>query len=212
MPKTEIRARSPRWPNWLIVVGLTGSLGSGKSTVLKMFKKKGAFTLDADKMVHDLLMKNKVVKKQIHQQFGSKAMSQGRVNTRYLASLIFMSPYKRKKLERILHPLVRKRIYDELKQRKGRVAVCDVPLLFESGWQDKFDTVIVVTASKKERLRRLRKRGMTKKDILARFRAQWPLTKKINMADTIIHNNGSLSQTEAQVSSTCQRFGIESKE
>ena len=109
----NVRSKGP-------VIGLTGGMGSGKSTVLAMFRKKGAFVLDADAIVKELLDKNKSVKDRIKKEFGPETVDAGgNVNKRTLARRVFSSARQRKKLERILHPLVRREIWSALRKHWG---------------------------------------------------------------------------------------------
>lgn len=184
--------------NWRLVVGLTGGLGSGKSTVLTMFRKKGAFTLDADADVQAALKRPEVLKK-IRRNFGPEVFSGRQLNRRALAALVFKNARERRKLERLIHPLVRKNFRRKLAKKKGTVAVCDVPLLYERGWPSRFDRVVVVDAPAAVRVKRLKKRGFSPKESAARMRAQWPLSHKVKRADFVIRNGGSIKNTQAQV-------------
>ena len=126
----EITNASPRWD---VVVGLTGGIGSGKSTVLQMFKKKGAFVLDADEIVNGLLAHNKKVLASIRKKFGADVFDGvGVLIRRKLGERVFVSPSDRFFLEKLLHPLVRSTMKDALRGKSGRVAICDIPLLFET--------------------------------------------------------------------------------
>jgi dephospho-CoA kinase len=181
------------------VIGLTGGIGSGKSTVLALFKKKGAFTLDSDAIVHRL-QKQKTVLNAIKREFGSGVFAAGgELDRKKLAAVVFSSPARKKKLERMIHPLVRKEIYGRLKRRKGNVTVVDVPLLYESGWKNEFDRVIVVNAALKNRVRRLKQKGFDAADIRRRIKAQWSLAKKARLADFVVDNNGPLARTKKQI-------------
>jgi dephospho-CoA kinase len=110
--------RGIRIKNWNFIIGLTGGIGSGKSTVLALFKKKGAFVLDCDRIVHHLLDKDKKVKKELIGQFGPELFDHGLLNKKALAKLVFQSPVKRKLLENIIHPRVRKSVIQSLKSKK----------------------------------------------------------------------------------------------
>lgn len=185
---------------WKTLVGLTGGIGSGKSTVLRMFSRKGAFTLDADAIVRDLLDGNGAVRREIRARFGSGSLDRkGRVDRAALAKTVFDRPSERKALEKILHPRVRTAMRRALLKRRGRIAVLDVPLLFESGWPREFDAVVTVWAPEATRRRRLAKRGMAPRDIAARMTAQWPLRKKAAQSDFVIDNGGSLRDTKKNV-------------
>lgn len=181
-------------------VGLTGGMGSGKSTVLAMFKRKGAFTLDSDAIVHQLLAKDQKVLGVIRKKMGASVFLGGRnLEKRALAKVVFSSIAKKRMLEKILHPLVRRKILKELERNRRPVAVVDVPLLYESGWQKYFGKVIVVNAGMAHRLRRLENKGFEPSDVKRRIKAQWPLRKKIRLADFVVNNNGPKAQTKKQI-------------
>ncbi len=181
-------------------VALTGGLGTGKSMVLKIFKQKGATTLDSDEIVRNALDKNKYIQQRIINLFGSSVAKGSKgLNKPALAKIIFSSTMKRKILEKLLHPIVKKVIEGEYSKSKKKIVVCDVPLLFETGWDKNFDSVIVVEANQALRMKRLRKRGMSVSDIRSRIKSQIPLSQKIKKADFVIHNNGTVRQTKKQV-------------
>jgi dephospho-CoA kinase len=173
------------------LIGLTGSFGSGKSTVLALLKKRGAAVFDSDKTVHELL-KTAVVRKKILKTFGT-------LDSKQLATIIFKSAAQRRKIERLLHPLVEKRMREKFKTVRGKPLVCDVPLLFEAGWEKKFDTIIYVDAPLKKRVTRLRQRGFTRRDVDVRSKAQWPVSKKKGKADIVVQNDGSLADLKKKI-------------
>jgi len=200
LQKTASDALKRRWQgHWKRVIGLTGGLGSGKSTVLSMFGRKGAFTFDADGVVRLLLEKDQIVLAQIRRIFGSRVFyPNGRIDKMELARRIFSSERDRRKLEGVLHPLVREALATFLESRKGGSAVCDIPLLFESGWDEIFDRVVVVDAPSDVRAARLMKRGMSPRDIKRRLKAQWPLERKTEKADFVINNAHAINNTYEQ--------------
>lgn len=180
-------------------VALTGGVGSGKSTVLSFFRKKGALTLDADQIVHRAFKKQTVINKICRFMGRGLVINRREVDKKKLAALIFSSPVARKKLEAILHPIVRREMKSQMAKNKNRIAVCDVPLLFETGWNKNFDKVIVVDAPLVTRLKRLQAKGWTLADAKRRIRAQWPLARKVKKADFVVKNNSSLKNTKSQV-------------
>ncbi|MBN2067218.1 MAG: dephospho-CoA kinase [Candidatus Diapherotrites archaeon] len=176
------------------LIGLTGSICSGKSTVLALFKKQGFAVLDADSIVAGLYRK-KPVKKRLDALFGTHSK-------KAISNIAFSSPKKRRALESALHPLAKKQLLKELALFRGqgkRAAVVAVPLLFESGWHRLFDSVIVVKAPRRQCLARAMKSGLSKKDFLLRWHAQLSQRKKIKRAHYTIDNAGSLAKTRAQV-------------
>lgn len=184
----------------VVRVGLTGGFGTGKSTVLEMFRRKGARVMDADRIVHGLLEGDAAVRRRIVSRFGAAAMGPaGRVDREFLAKRIFSNVRDRRALERILHPAVRRTYLSAMARLKRGVAVVDIPLLYETGLQRKFDLVVVVTAARKSRIRRLSARGFSARDFQRRARAQWPLARKKRLADIVVDNDGSKARTKKQI-------------
>lgn len=185
---------------WHSVLALTGGMGSGKSTVLQMLKEKGAFVLDADQIVHVALKYDKSVLRKIRQKFGADVFDEvGNLNRRKLGAKVFASDRAISFLEKLLHPLVRQKMAKELRKNSGDIAVCDIPLLFETRRQKQYDGVIVVNSAAALRRRRLLKKGFTAADITKRFRLQMPLSKKVKQADFVVNNNGTVQQTQKQI-------------
>jgi len=174
-------------------IALTGGMGSGKTTVLRMLRKAGVATIDCDAIVAELYGK-KAVQKKLAGIFGSH--SKGKI-----AEIVFKNSEKRGKLQRLLHPLVWREVQRLLRKFRAagkNVVVTDVPLLFEAGWQKRFHGAIVVFAPKKQCLQRLRGKGVPKKAALQRMAAQAPIAEKINKAQFIIDNTGSMAYTRLQ--------------
>lgn len=187
-------------------IGLTGNFGMGKSTVLKMFGSMGAATVDVDELV-DAVLKKRSVLKRIAKILG-KGILVGKagnltINRKRTADLIFSNTAKRKSLEQIIHPEVLKLMLkintERLSRHPGSVIVCEVPLLFEAGYQDYFDKTALVYTRRDTALRRLLKKGFSKDEALKRLKAQMPITKKKKMADYFIDNNRDLKVTEKKV-------------
>ena len=181
-------------------IALTGGFGSGKTTVAGLFRKKGATVIDADALVHELFAKDRAVRGAVRRAFGEGAFTnKGDVDRAFLAKRIFEAPRRRRMLERIVHPAVRRRMRAGLRSAGRRVAIVDIPLLFESGWKERFDAVVVVTAGMEKRIRRLRARGFTAAEARRRIRAQMQLAEKARRADLVIDNDGTIQQTRKQV-------------
>ena len=175
-----------------MLMGLTGSIATGKSTVLGFFSGFGAATIDSDAIVAQLY-KKPVVKKFLKKNFGT-------AQKKALAKKAFSDKALRLKLEAFLHPLVFAEIKKQSKKlRKRKIIIVDVPLLFEKRLQKKFSKIIVVKSTRKQQLVRLRKKGFSKKEALARINSQLPISRKLKKADFIIDNRGSVFQTRAQV-------------
>lgn len=180
------------------VIGLTGGYGSGKSTALRMFRAEGAAVFDADKAAHRVLARRDVSRR-VKRKFGAVVMSGESVDRKKLGGIVFRFRPARRWLERAVHPGVRREMRTFIRASKARVVVCDIPLLFESGWHRRFPTVVVVSAPEGKRMRRLQKSGVAEEEIVRRFAAQWPMKKKISMADIVIDNGKNRAHTLRQI-------------
>ncbi len=185
----------------MLVAGLTGNYGMGKSSVLAAFGGLGAATLDSDRVVEALLKEPAVVRK-ISRLLGPGVLHpSGKINKREVARRVFGEPSLRISLERILHPLVFRRVQSFLRTVKGRsrVAVVEVPLLFEGGYTDRFQRIITVYTIRTVALERLRTSGVTGQEALARMKAQLPISVKKRRSDYLINNSGAMKDTLRQV-------------
>lgn len=186
----------------LWTVGLTGALGCGKTTVLSYFQKAGARTFSADAFVHRELRGNKALQQRLKQSFGAEIFCHGRIEPERLACRGFANRENCKRLNRLIHPLVKKKIVAFLRrQRRGQgIAVAEVPLLFEAGLAPLFDCIVGVELRPKILEQRLRKHSrLSRRDIQKRMRWQMPAGEKIARCDFIIDNNGTKLRTWKQV-------------
>ena len=182
-----------------MLVALTGNIGSGKSTVLRLFEKEGASTISADKIVHDLLEKDHV-KARIVSIFGPSILDKkGQIDKRALADIVFSSKEKKDALERIIHPLVYEEIRRFYKKNSPRIVVSEIPLLFETNRHGEFDRVIVVYCNEKCLFERLKNRGLFEEDVKKRLKFQMPVEEKIKLADYVIENSGDWERVREQV-------------
>jgi dephospho-CoA kinase len=185
----------------MITLGLTGVLGSGKSTVARLLKERGLDVIDLDGLAKDSL-NWKETQGDIRATFGDEYVVNGLVDVVRLRGLAFDQGNQLRKLEGIIHPRVRgeveKRI-KALKEREARVVIFDHPLLFETGFDKKVDKVVVVVADMKTIKGRLEKRGMQADDVERRLSFQIPLTQKAASADYVINNNGTEEELEKEV-------------
>jgi len=188
-----------------MLIGLTGSLGSGKSTVLKEFRELGALTISADDIVHQVLERTDV-KKEIARIFGTGVFSGPDIDRRRLAARVFSSDAQRHKLEEILHPLVYERVMEFYKGHPGSIVVAEIPLLFESGKKDDFDMVVLVVCPRDQAIKRLEERGLTKDEAEKRLRVQMPVEEKARLSDFVIDNSGSWEDTSEQVRKIWQKI------
>ncbi|MBC7840366.1 MAG: dephospho-CoA kinase [Nitrospiraceae bacterium] len=185
----------------MILVGLTGGVATGKSTVAKMFKQCGAVVIDADELAHEVVKPGKPAWREIVGLFGKAVLNQDRsLNRQALGSIVFRNPKKRRQLEHIIHPRVAREQARLTKQATRTdptaVVIYDVPLLFEAGIDKRVDKTLVVTADRETQLARLKKRnGLSRVEAIRRIRSQMPLSKKARLADMVI--DGTLSRQNA---------------
>lgn len=187
---------------WLI--GLTGGIGSGKSSVARWFRDRGVPVLDADASVRALLNGDAETISLIREEFGSETMApDGTVNRPVLGRLVFADTSKRQRLEKIIHPRIerlRLQELEQLDQAGHKVCVWDVPLLFENGLQTLVQETLLVWVPLEAQIARVSKRDQLDAEaIMLRIQAQMPMTEKVQLADVVIDNSGSWSDTERQL-------------
>ncbi|KLU61569.1 dephospho-CoA kinase [Peptococcaceae bacterium CEB3] len=187
---------------WLI--GLTGGIGSGKSSVARWFRERGIPVLDADAMVRRLLQGDAETLHLIRQAFGAGVMAEdGQVERRKLADIVFADGKAREVLEGIIYPRIERVRQEEMQTLKDcgqRVAIWDVPLLFEKNSRGYVQETLLTWVPVEVQIERVRRRdGLTRADILARLAAQIPLDDKRQLADVVIDNSGDWSETEDQL-------------
>ncbi|MBP7217070.1 MAG: dephospho-CoA kinase [Candidatus Omnitrophica bacterium] len=193
-----------------VVIGLTGSFGSGKSTVASLLKRRGATVIDADRIARGLLAPGTAVYNKVVALFGSGIVRRNkRINRRALAERVFSNKQELVKLNRLIHPKVIRLVKAGIAHTTARYVVVDAPLLIESGLHTAMDLVVVVTSRRKDQLQRLRKAtGLSEKAILARIRQQMPLSQKIRFADFIIDNSGSVQDARQQVDVLLRKVNV----
>ena len=184
----------------MIVIGLTGSVASGKSTVADWIRETGIAVHDADAVVHRLLAANGQALSDIKAKFGPDMVApDGSVDRKKLGGHVFATPADRKKLESILHPLVRQHRDQFLQDQRAlgrQIVVLDVPLLFETGGDTSCDYVIVVYAAEDTiRQRALSRPGMTEEKLASILAAQMPASEKCQRADFVLNTNLDLEST-----------------
>ncbi len=190
------------------LLGLTGNIACGKSTVLRQLLELGAFVIDADEMIHAILRKGGPGYRPVLSEFGPGILREdGEIDRRALGALVFSDPEKLKRLEEIEHPIVRRVIDDEISDAPKPVVVLDAIKLIESGWADKCDAVWAVTCRRDQQLDRLMTtRGYSHQEAEARINAQSHQEAKVARADTTIDNSGTLEQTREQVLSAWENL------
>ncbi len=188
----------------MLVVGLTGGIATGKSTVAAMFAARGAAIVDADRIAHALQEPGQPCYRLIVEAFGAGVLNgSGRIDRRRLGSRVFSDPDARRRLESILHPAIREACQAEIRAAEAAdrvLCVVDAALILETGRRDRFHKVVLVTAPEKVQVDRLvRGRGLTEAEARQRMQSQWTTAAKAALADFLIDNGGDLAATESQV-------------
>lgn len=188
----------------VIIVGLTGGIASGKSTVAGIFRELGAYLIDFDVLAREVVRPHLKAWKGIVEYFGTEVLNEDlTLNRQRLAEIVFDDAVKLEKLNEIVHPVVfeegKNRLEEIRKIDPGALVVMDIPLLLETGCQTLVDKVVLVSASEENQIRRLIDRGLTPGEAEKRIRAQMPSAEKIKQADFVIQNDGSLAETRRQV-------------
>lgn len=188
-----------------LLAGLTGGMGSGKTTVGKLFKALGAYVLDADEICRSLVEPGKPAWREIVGLLGDGILRDDQtLDRRKIADIVFNDQEKKKSLEAILHPRVMEEeqtIYKNiLKGDPGALVIIDAALLIESGNYRQVDKVIVVACDKETQLHRIMaKNTFSREDAQRRLHQQMPLEEKIKFADYVLHNNSGLSELKEKV-------------
>jgi len=183
------------------VIGLTGGIATGKSTVAKMLERRGYEVIDADAVVHELQTTGSPLLNQIVNAFGSTILqNDGSLNRGKLGKIVFDSAADRSKLNEIVHPAIRREFERKIASSQREVLFLDVPLLFEAGFDDMTEVNLVITAEEEVQLLRLLQRdGFSKAEAQARIHSQMPMNEKIERADFVIDNNGEMNVLEKKV-------------
>jgi dephospho-CoA kinase len=180
------------------VVGLTGNIASGKTTVLKIFEFLGYPTISCDDVYHYLLKTNTGLKNRLVRTFSREILDENKISTQKLAKIICCDKKKLKKLEKITHPIILKKVFNEIKKLRNKgykFCVVDVPLLFEKKLEHKFDYVITVFCSKQTQIERIKKRNIDKNLLNLLILRQNDIKEKIHKSDFVI-NNDNVSKKE----------------
>jgi dephospho-CoA kinase len=195
----------------MIRLGLTGSIGSGKSTVAEMLRSRGIPVLDADAIARQVSRDPETLEA-VALEFGPEYVLPTDLNRPKVAELVFNNPEARAKLNAIIHPRVRAemmRLQSKLELEGSKLVVQDIPLLFENGYEKLFDATILVDAPLEARIARVQARdGLTREAILARDAAQMPASEKRLKATHILENDGDLAHLERQLMIVLERFAV----
>ena len=201
-----------------VVIGLSGGIGSGKSTVSRMFRELGATVIDADAIVHELQAPGMPMVAELAREFGSQILdATGALDRKALGAIVFADEAARLRLNQIVHPQVGAEFARRLAaaiESKAKLIVLDIPLLFEGRVSGKgsaasrsAETTVVVWVPEPVQIeRQIARDRCTREDALARVRAQMPLDQKRELADHVIDNSGPLADTERQVQALYERL------
>lgn len=199
--------------NYFMMVGLTGGIASGKSTVSQMFKERGFAIIDADVAARKVVEPDQSAYQEIVQVFGEAILLPNQMLDRAkLGAIIFSDETKRQKLNSIVHPAVRKQMEiwkNEALAAGSQTVIYDIPLLFESRLTNLVEKTIVVFVEEQVQLERLMERnGLSESEALARITSQMPLSEKVKMADAVIDNNGEMDETRSQIVQLIKKWAL----
>jgi len=182
------------------VIGLTGNIGCGKSTVAHMFEDLGVEVIEADRIGHQFLEKEKIKKRVVSIFTESILNAQGSISRKKLRNLIFKDKKKLELLNSILHPLMVKEIKKKIRMSQSNLIIIDAAVLLEAGWDSLVDKILVVTTPYHTQLKRIKDQAnFSPVEIKGIMEAQFPQSEKIKRADFIIENEGSIDKTRQQV-------------
>jgi dephospho-CoA kinase len=206
----------------MAIIGLTGNYGMGKSTVSKIFEELGAIVIDADSIVRELLEKEELIS-MIKDTFGDDVIkmedNKPRIDKKKLADIVFENPHLRISLENILHPLVFKKINEKIEQirqitkdqKTEPLIIIEATVIFERGYQNRFDKIITVYTDEETAIKRLLNKGISEDDIKKRLKSQFPVEMKINKSDFVVDNSKDLEYTRYQVMEIYKRLSPEKR-
>ena len=182
------------------VIGLTGGIGCGKSLAAQYFSELGALVIDADQLARAAIERGSQGFDEALSIFGDSILNNGDIDRRALGEIVFKDPDAKRKLEGIIHPYVRQQFEEAVSSLKAdETLIYEIPLLVETGAQDRFDIVITVESEIENRISRLRQRGMHISEIEARIAAQASREQRVAIADFLIENDGTEDELLRQV-------------
>ena len=175
----------------MLKIGITGGIGSGKSTVCRVFSVMGIPVFEADKVARNLMDTDEEIHEKLVRLFGAAVyLPDQTVNRKYLAGIVFKDPSLLAKLNEIVHPVVRKTFFDWCERQKSPYIIHEAAILFESGFYKMMDKTITVVTNEDERIHRVMKRdGITMELVKERIKNQWSDEERMKLADFVIGNN-----------------------
>jgi dephospho-CoA kinase len=192
----------------MLNIGLTGGIGSGKSTVCTIFRELGVPVIDSDEIARELVAPGSAALQQITAHFGTQLLQEdGRLDRKQMRELVFNNPHKREQLEAILHPLIRQEMERQITLIHAPYLILAIPLLLEKGWQQQLDRVLVVDCSEGlQRQRATRRDDSSVHTIDHIIASQIPRSARLAAADDLIDNSGSAASLRAQVEALHHRY------
>lgn len=196
-----------------LVVGLTGGIASGKSTVSNLIREKGFTIIDADLEARMAVEVGEPAYNDIVSYFGEDILlDNNEINRARLGEIIFNNEEKRQKLNNIVHPDVRRRMFEKRQkaiENGEKLIILDIPLLFESKLTGMVDKVLLIFVDEETQLKRLMERNQfTKEEALSRVKSQMPLKDKVAISDAVIDNNGTIEETKLQLNNILKEWGV----
>ena len=188
------------------IIGLTGGIACGKSSVSAILKQKGAAVIDADKISHSLAEPGGMLYEMYVQHFGKDVLQDGVLDRGKIADIIYTDPKEKEWIDSKSHPVIAcemaKQLNAAMAESSAPAVILDVPLLFESGWQKYADVVWTVAAKRDGQIERIIKRdGLSREEAEKRIDAQMPLDEKCRLADIVINNDGTEAELRQEVDS-----------
>ena len=196
----------------MLVVGLTGGIGSGKSLAAQFFAELGALVIDADQLARDAIERGSDGFDELIATFGDSILSNGLVDRRALGELVFRDAEAKKKLEAIIHPIVRREFEEAVQSlEQDQILIYEIPLLFETKAMERFDYIVTVEADMQLRKERLLKKGLRNSEVESRIAAQASREERVSIADQVFENNGSEDELLRSVENLWELLKMRSK-
>ena len=196
----------------MLVVGLTGGIGSGKSLAAQFFAELGALVIDADQLARDAIERGSDGFDELIATFGDSILSNGLVDRRALGELVFRDVDAKKKLEAIIHPIVRREFEEAVQSlEQDQILIYEIPLLFETQAMERFDYIVTVEADMQLRKERLLKKGLRNSEVESRIAAQASREERVSIADQVFENNGSEDELLRSVENLWELLKMRSK-